>query len=95
MSDEFDNILEAAKNNNLVCGINQIVKHPDKIGKAAVYLAADARHETERLLKSVGITPLRLEKTKEEVTKVLELGFLSEVFCINASGKDLKTKKRN
>jgi ribosomal protein L30E len=78
-------IKEAIKNEKVLFGINQTMKHMSgKKGKgkdARVFVVKDAREGTKEMLKKEGID-FSLIKGKADATKELDLNFESEVFLI-------------
>lgn len=79
-------IKEGIKAKKVLFGIRETVKFFKKKTKgkkedAKVFVVRDARDSTKEILKNAGIE-FTLLKSKDEVTKELDLNFESEVFLI-------------
>lgn len=72
-------IKEAMEKDNVYFGIKEAIRNPKKTKK--VFIARDARAETLDKLKSLSFEPGIL-KTKEDISKELNLDFECEVFSI-------------
>ncbi len=77
-------LAEALKNENLSFGIREVLKaaKTKKLKKTSrVFVSKDSRESTIEALEKAGIE-FEVLKSKEELTKALNLDFESEVFFI-------------
>ena len=81
-------IKEAYEKERIIFGIKETLKHfkTDKKSKAKTFLVKNVRENTIKKLEDAKIK-FEQTKTKEEVTKELNLDFESEVFLLNWDGE--------
>jgi ribosomal protein L7Ae-like RNA K-turn-binding protein len=72
-------IKEAIEKESIYFGIRQAIKHKKEIG--SVFISKDARESTVAKLEAAEIE-FTVLKSKEEISKNLNLDFESEVFSI-------------
>jgi|ETNmetMinimDraft_2_1059921.scaffolds.fasta_scaffold116085_2 ribosomal protein L7Ae-like RNA K-turn-binding protein len=83
-------IKDSIEKESVLFGIRQSLKNSKKLSN--VFIAKDARDETVEKLESANIEFVVL-KSKEEISKELNLDFECEVFSLIRQGASLKRTK--
>lgn len=83
-------IKDSIEKENVFFGIRQSLKNAKKLSN--VFIAKDTRDETVEKLESAKIEFVVL-KSKEEISKELNLDFECEVFSLVSQGVNSKVKK--
>lgn len=74
---------EGIEKKNILFGVKQALRSSKGRKKPKVFVVKGIREDTVKKLEEAKVKVEKLNKTKEEVTKELNLDFESEVFTLN------------